>query len=90
MAAQLKGKNMSEHQPCLNVLNQLSGIFTCLAETKTAIVNDHIKSCVSSKKLDDPNQFCFVVGLLIEGSFAEDQEPEEAKKVSKDSSLDIQ
>jgi hypothetical protein len=32
---------------------------------------------------------CFVVGLLIEGSFAEAQEPEGAKKVSKDSSLDI-
>ena len=49
-------KMIEEHQSCLSVLSQLSGIFIRLAEVKITIVNDHIKSCVSSRKLDDPNQ----------------------------------
>lgn len=47
-------KGMIEsHQSCLNVLNQISGVFVRLNETRALIINDHIKSCISGEGVKD-------------------------------------
>lgn len=47
---------LESHQSCLNVLNQISGIFVRLNDTRTLIINDHVKSCISDEGIKDLNK----------------------------------
>lgn len=47
-------KLIHDHQNCTTVLNQLSGVFVRLNATRTTIVQDHIRSCITSDGLKDP------------------------------------
>ena len=58
-------KLIVDHQPCVNVLNQISGVFVRLNETRTTIVNDHIKSCIITKNFDDTTQQGVTIEALI-------------------------
>jgi DNA-binding FrmR family transcriptional regulator len=41
-------KNMiGEERPCLDVLNQMAGVFVRLNECRMTIVHDHISSCLA-------------------------------------------
>lgn len=40
-------KMVSDERPCLDVLNQLAGVFIRLNECRMTIVHDHIGSCLS-------------------------------------------
>lgn len=35
------------NQSCANILNQISGVFVRLNSTRSLIVNDHVKSCIT-------------------------------------------
>lgn len=41
-----------ENRSCVDVLNQLSGVYIRLNETRAAIVQDHIASCISPSLKD--------------------------------------
>lgn len=58
-------KMIIDHQTCVNVLNQISGVFVRLNETRTTIVNDHIKSCISAEKLEDTSQLSREIEQII-------------------------
>jgi DNA-binding FrmR family transcriptional regulator len=49
-------KMIVDHQSCTSVLNQITGIFVRLNATRSTIVQDHIKSCITSESLKDPTK----------------------------------
>ena len=59
-----------DHQKCINVLNQISGVFVRLNEARTTIVNDHIKSCISVERLEGTGQLAQEIEQIIKAVVA--------------------
>lgn len=61
---------IESEQTCVNVLNQLSGIFVRLNLIKSTILTDHIRSCISGDKLNDPTKLQIEIEQILKAALA--------------------
>jgi DNA-binding FrmR family transcriptional regulator len=63
-------KMIVDHQSCVSVLNQIAGVFVRLNATRSTIVQDHIKSCITSEALKDPTKMQAEIEQILKATLS--------------------